>query len=86
MNEIPELKEGILDAVKEQLESSETVYVKNTYDRLIEEGIEKNEVLKLIGCVLTVELWEMVNHGRLFSESTYKQRLEGLPDTSWLDD
>ena len=86
MEENPRAKEAILEGVREQLNSPESPCVKANYDRLLSEGIEKEEVMKMLGSVLAVEMWEISKHGRDFDEKTYIERLERLPDMSWMED
>lgn len=86
MKENPRLKKALLDAVEEQLKSPDTPYVKEHYERLIGEGISQSEAKRMIGCILTVELWEMNKFNRAFDEDTYIQRLADLPDESYLDE
>ena len=82
----PKAKAAILEGVKEQLNSPESPYVKTNYDRLISEGIEEEEVMKMLGAVLAVEMWEMSVQERGFDEEGYIELLERLPDMSWLDE
>lgn len=73
-------------AVSDQLESPESPYVKETYDRLLAEGHPKEEVMKMLGSVLIVEMYEMSADGRDFDEAGYIERLNLLPDMSWMDE
>ena len=86
MKENPRAKAAILEAVKEQLRSPESPYVKTNYDRLINEGIEIEEVMKMLGAVLAVEMWEMNVKQRAFDEKGYIEWLERLPDMGWMDE
>ena len=86
MKENPRAKKAVLDAVKEQLSSPEAPYVKEAYDRLQSEGFEEEEIMKMLGAVLAVEMWEMNVQGREFDEPGYIERLNVLPDMSWIDE
>lgn len=86
MKENPEAKAAILAAVKEQIESSDSPHVGENYKRLIKAGYEEGEVMKLLGSVLATEMWEISNQGREYDEKQYIERLEKLPDTSWMDE
>jgi len=86
MEENPKFQAAILEAVKEQLNSPESPYVKTQYDRLLSEGIEEEEVMKMLGAVLAVEMWEMNVQERGFDEKGYIELLERLPDMSWLEE
>ena len=76
----------MLQAVREQLKSKDTPFVKEHYDRLIEEGIPKKEVMEMLAGVLSADIWEMQVKGKEYNKTIYTQRLAMLPDMSWLDD
>ena len=86
MEENPRAKKAALQAVVEQLKSPESPYVKATYDRLVADGHEEEEVMKMLGAVLVVEMWEINVQKRNFDEAGYIERLNVLPDMSWLDE
>lgn len=79
--EIPdEMIETLLPAVREQLESSETSYVKACFNRLIErEKLEEQDALELIAQVLAIVVNEMMVGGRSFDTARYKNLLKDLP-------
>ena len=82
----PNAKKAIMTAVRDQLNSPESPYVKEAHNRLIKEGHTKEEVMNMLGVVLSTEMWEISVKQRPFDQKTYIQRLEGLPDMNWLDD
>ncbi len=86
MEENPRAKAAILAAVEEQINSPESPYVREHYNRLLALDIDKDDVMKLLGSVLAAEMWEISVQGREFDEKQYIERLEKLPDTSWMDD
>ncbi len=53
---------------------------KQTFDRLRSEGHTKKEAMKLIGCALAVEIFEMLRYKKLFNESRYVENLSRLPE------
>ena len=42
--------------------------------------------MKLLGSVLAAEMWEISSQGREYDEKQYIDRLEKLPDTTWMDE
>jgi len=82
----PRAQAAILQGVRDQIQSPESPYVKEHYERLRKKGIPEEEVMKMLGAVLAVELWELNKHNRSFNESEYIKTLERLPDLSWLDE
>lgn len=86
MEENPKAKAAILAAVQEQIESPESPYVGEHYKRLLAAGIDEDEIKKMLGSVLAAEMWEISVQGRAFDEKQYIERLQKLPDTSWMDE
>ena len=86
MNDNPHAKKAIIAAVQDQLESPDSPYVKEAFDRLIKDNHSKEEVMKMLAAVLATEMWEISVQKRLFDEKIYKERLKKLPDMSWLDE
>ena len=84
MKENPEAQAAILAAVIEQFKSPDSPYVGENYKRLIIAGYEEGEVLKLLGSVLATEMWEISTQEREYDEKLYIDRLEKLPDTTWM--
>tara|TARA_B110000037_G_C17052959_1_gene478545 strand:+ start:310 stop:573 length:264 start_codon:yes stop_codon:yes gene_type:complete len=83
MEDNPQALDAILNAVQQQLESPESPYVREHYDRLIASGEEHDKVMQMLGSVLAIEMWEMSTLKRDFDESTYISRLTELPQQSW---
>ena len=77
---------AILEAVENQLESNEPPKARETLNRLMAEGIEKNEALKYIACALSVEIFGALKHSEPFNPERYDKNLDGLPDMPWEDD
>lgn len=70
----------LIPAVKEQLESSATPYVKETYERVLTEpDIDEGEALNLIAFCLADELEALEKENRDFSADRYKLLLSLLP-------
>ncbi len=79
--EIPEeMIETLVPAVREQLESPDTVYVKGCMERLTgREKMGEQEALELIAQALAIAINEMVVGGRPFNPGRYKALLKDLP-------
>ena len=74
--EIPEeMIETLVPAVREQLESPDTAYVKNCLERLT--GREK--LVELMAQALAITINAMVVGGRSFDSGKYKALLKDLP-------
>jgi len=79
--EIPEeMIETLVPAVREQLESPDTAYVKNCLERLTGRGnLGEKGALELMGQALGLSIYEMVVGGRSFDSGKYKALLKDLP-------
>ena len=80
--EIPEeMIETLVPAVREQLESPDTAYVKNCLERLTgREKLGEQEALELMAQALAITINAMVVvGGRSFDSGKYKALLKDLP-------
>ena len=79
--EIPEeMIETLVPAVREQLESQDTAYVKNCLERLTgREKLGEQEALELMAQALAITINAMVVGGRSFDSEKYKALLKDLP-------
>jgi len=79
----PPLRKLVLQVVNNQIGNQDPPETKQTFDRLVAEGISKKEARRLIGCVLIVEMTEMLKHRRVFDPRRYAQALARLPELPW---
>jgi predicted peroxiredoxin len=79
----PYLGQAIIEAVREQIAIDDPPEVKETYDRLIAEGHPEEEVFKMLACVLSTEMFEIMKQKRVFDRQLYIRRLRGLPELPW---
>ena len=79
--EIPEeMIETLVPAVREQLESPDTAYVKNCLERLTgREKLGEQEALELMAQALAITINAKVVGGRSFGSVKYKALLKDLP-------
>jgi len=72
----------LLPAIEEQIASTETTYVLQTYNRLTaltDEDVSESEAKQMIAFCLADELDKMSSDNRPFSSERYKMLLELLP-------
>ena len=72
--------EKLVPAVEQQMESSDTPYVKVAYDRLVKDGEEADEAKMLIALCLADESNRMFIDKRDFDVKRYQELLSALPD------
>ena len=78
----PYVGKKIIEGVREQIAIDDPPEVKETYDRLIADGHPDQEVLKMLACVLSTEMFEIMKHKRVFDQ-LYVRRLLALPTLPW---
>jgi hypothetical protein len=77
------LKAVILETVKNQLKSGDPPEARQTFNRLIEQGISEEDAKIYIGQAVTVEIFNIMKHGETFNLERYIRNLAGLPKEPW---
>jgi len=73
----------MIQGVKEQIATGDPPEVGQTYDRLIADGHPEEKVYKMLACVLSTEVFEIMKHKRVFDRQLYVKRLRELPKLPW---
>jgi polyhydroxyalkanoate synthesis regulator phasin len=73
-----EIVDDLIFAVEQQIESTETKYVKDVYDTILKKGILENEAKLMIGRALLMEIDYIHSKGGEFSQERYKNYLKEL--------
>jgi hypothetical protein len=79
MKENPYLKSAILEVVENQLQANDPPETRQTYDRLISEGYSEVEAKKLIGCVVSLEIFDVLKKQEPFNPERFAKALNELP-------
>lgn len=79
----PVLKQMILEVVNNQLENLDPPETKQTYDRLIADGISDQEARRLIGCVVSSEIFDVLKQHQPFDHARFVKALNKLPKLPW---
>lgn len=79
MEENAYLKSAILEVVDNQLEANDPPETRQTFDRLISEGYSEKEAKKLIGCVVTSEIFDVLKRQEPFNPERFAKALHELP-------
>lgn len=80
------LRAAIFEIIKNQINDGSPLETKGTYELLMAEGYSEEETMKLIGCVVSSEIFEMLKEGRRFDEAAYVKALKALPQLPWEDE
>ena len=78
-NEI--LKSTILQVVDNQINSVNPPETKETYDRLLNLGHSSEEAKRLIGLVVTAEIFDVMKNQQMFNKDKFVKSLKKLPET-----
>ncbi|MBF0432977.1 MAG: hypothetical protein HQK83_16960 [Fibrobacteria bacterium] len=78
-----EFGEELKNAVKVQIRSNNPPEVKGTFNRLIEEGVVKSDIMKMLASAMAGEVYDMMKEKRKFQEENYIKYLHQLPTMPW---
>ena len=76
----PHLRAAILEAVENQIANDNPPETRLTYARLLREGISEDDAKVLIGSVVAVEIFEVVNRREPFNQERFVKALNRLPE------
>lgn len=74
-----DLLPDLITAVEQQIASTDTKYVAQTFDRLIALGLDPDEAKSQIAICLGEEMEALLKTRKPFNESAYRAALEALP-------
>jgi hypothetical protein len=74
------LNKVILDLVDNQIRDLNPPATKETFDRLVGEGVTQDEARRLIGCVVASEIFDVLKHEQPYDEERYVKALKKLPE------
>lgn len=75
----PRLNAAILEVVENQLRDLDPPETKQTYERLLAEGIPEKEAKGLIGCVVASEMYYILKREEPFDMARFVKALSELP-------
>jgi len=76
-------QEAIFEIIENQIRDGNPPLVRETLSRLISEGRSREDAMKLIGCALSVELFEIMKNNETFNSKRYDNNLSKLPELPW---
>ena len=76
----PRLKAAFLEVVENQLEAGDPPETKATLERLMSEGISKEDAKLYIAEAVCVEIWTTIKNQKPFDLERYIRNLRNLPD------
>ena len=82
----PRLKAAIMEVVENQIRDNSPPETLQTYQRLIREGHSEEDAKRLIGCVVSSEIFEVLKRKESFNEKRFVEALNKLPVMPWEED
>lgn len=79
MEENPYLKSAILEVVDNQLKANDPPETRKTLKRLTSEGHSEDEAKRLIACVVTAEIFDVLKKQKPFNLKRFVKALNALP-------
>ncbi len=76
----PQLKAALMEVVDNQIRDNDPPETKQTLDRLVSEGISKEDARLYIGQAVCVEIWDIMRNNKEFDQERYLRNLKNLPD------
>ena len=74
-----QMREVFLEIIDKQIRDNDPPETKQTFDRLISEGISEKEAKDLIGCVVISEIFNVLKNKQDFDLARYIAALNNLP-------
>ena len=74
------LNKAILDVVDNQIRALNPPATKETFDRLVSEGLDHDEARRLIGCVVASEIFDVLKALQPYNEARYVTAPGKLPE------
>lgn len=75
-----ELRDQIVQIIKNQIKANDPPETKQTYDRLREMGYDDFVTKQFIGQCLALELFDVMKNQKPFDEKRYVENLKNLPE------
>ena len=69
----------LTDVINNQIRNGTPPETKQTYDRLLAEGYSEEEVMILIGHIVFMEMFSVLEEGKTYDEERYVAALRRLP-------
>ena len=72
-----------MDIVNNQLRDNTPPETRQTLERLVADGNTLEDARRLIGCVVSTEIFDVLTQHRSFDETAYVAALQRLPILPW---
>jgi hypothetical protein len=79
----PQLQAAIMKVVENQLRSNDPPQTRQTFERLIATGHTEEEAKRLIACVVSAEIFDVLKKQEPFNLDRFVKALDRLPAMPW---
>ncbi len=79
----PHLQAAIMKVVENQLRSNDPPQTRQTFERLIAAGHTEQEAKRLIACVVSAEIFDVLKKNEPFNLDRFVKGLNNLPTMPW---
>ena len=79
----PHLQSAIMKVVENQLRSNDPPQTRQTFERLIAAGHAEQEAKRLIACVVSAEIFDVLKKNEPFNLDRFVKGLNKLPTMPW---
>jgi len=79
----PAVGAAIMEVVDNQLRDGTPPETRQTFDRLLADGHTEEEARRLIACVVTSEIFDVLTNHQPYDEARYITALRRLPTLPW---
>jgi len=80
------IRRELFKVIEVQMKDNNPPETKETFHRLRAAGYSRKETMRMLACVLLVEMNDMVRDNRLYDEASYVKKLTALPEMPWEDE
>ncbi len=82
----PRVQAALYDVLDNQLRDNDPPEPRETLDRLLGEGIERDEARRLITCIIAGEVFMILKTNTTFDRERFTRRLAELPEMPWMEE
>jgi hypothetical protein len=79
----PQLNAAIMKVVENQLRSNDPPQTQQTFKRLVDAGHSEDEAKRLIACVVSAEIFDVLKRQEPFDLDRFVKALDRLPTMPW---
>ena len=80
------MRAAIMEVVENHLRNNDPPQTRQTFRRLIEAGYSEEEAKRLIGCVVSAEIFDVLKKNEPFNLERFVKALNKLPEMPWAEE